>query len=121
MSTHAPYSRNVPMWTKPTGAARTPTPSPAAAGAAPLLLRLLDALDGAEPPCAAAPEVWQPEGRADAGPAVAGCMRCPVQAECGAYADALQPSCGVWAGIYRTTWTAQQQQATNDQREKAAS
>lgn len=63
----------------------------------PLLVGLMRTLGDQDAPCADDPR-WtsnEPEHRAAAAP---GCRWCPALAQCDAYAQALQPVAGVWAG-----------------------
>ncbi len=60
------------------------------------------ALEDTAPPCTADPPSWfadDPEVRAEAARA---CRRCPVIAECAAFAAANKETFGVWAGQDRT-------------------
>lgn len=99
MSTHAPYSRNVPMWKPPGTARRVPVPSAAAVAAAPALAALFTVLDGQPPPCAAAPDVWTSDHADDLLVAAESCAGCPARVPCLAYGRAVGATAGVFGGV----------------------
>lgn len=115
-----PHTRWPAPWRAPPARGGLPEPAVAAVRAAPLLLALLTVLDGADPPCAAAPDTWQPETGADAARAIDGCQPCPALAACRAYADALAPSCGVWAGRDRTVRAGRRKHDSTDELGRAS-
>ncbi len=102
MSTHAPHTRNVRLWVAPPAKGRTPNPLPEVVAAAPLLADLWDALDGQRPPCTASPATWTSTDQADVLVAAEHCTDCPARRQCAAYADAIDATCGTWAGLERT-------------------
>jgi hypothetical protein len=89
-------TRQVSRWT---GSKRKgPRLERQAVEAVPLARRLADALDGAAPPCAEAPEWMFPERRGDAEVAIdLLCMECPALIACGEYGAALG-AVGIWGG-----------------------
>lgn len=113
MSARRPARSSTP-W--PRRASRSPRIGVDAERAAPLLVALGEALDGSLPPCADDPDVWTSTDPTDVAVAVAGCTPCPARTECRAYATALRPGIGTWAGravyVRRSTdidtegWTA---------------
>lgn len=97
-----PYSRSVAPWRAPASARRTPVPTSEVVAARPQREALHAALAGQPPPCAASPAIWTSGDETDVLVAQQGCTECPARRECGAYADAIQASAGVWAGLDRT-------------------
>lgn len=62
---------------------------------------LTAALAGAAVPCTGDPEAWWADDPGDRATAARACRRCPVLAECGAFATANHEGAGVWAGLDR--------------------
>lgn len=93
---NARRSHMVSPW--PVRADRSPRAGQAVDDAVPLLLELHRALDGAPPPCSADPVAWTSSEPEDVKVAVAGCRPCPAMTQCRAYATAVRPRIGVWAG-----------------------
>lgn len=93
--------------------------------AAPIMLELLATLDelGTQPPCADDPEAWTGDQLDDQQVEAAchRCSTCPVLDECRAYAEALHPSIGVWAGRrYGKTIPSKGKKAPSKAEKKAA-
>lgn len=89
-------------WRAPYAKGRVPIPAPEAVAAAPLLLALFTALDGAPSPCAGSPEVWTSTDEGDALVAAEHCHACPARQPCREYGEAIAATCGVFGGIDRT-------------------
>ncbi len=65
-------------------------------------LAMMEAIpDGYATPCFADPRTWTAETPSpeQLRAAERGCARCPVREQCAAYAEALRPTCGIWAGV----------------------
>lgn len=61
------------------------------------------AADGERPPCGdgETSAYWTSEDRTQLTQAAAWCAGCPVLRECGAAADEIKATAGVWAGVER--------------------
>lgn len=111
-----PYTRYPPPWRAPASARRVPAPTSEVVDAAPLLLALFAALGDDPAPCDGHADVWTSADEADLLVAAEGCHGCPARRECGAYADAIQASAGVWAGLDRTVRDGRRRPITDERK-----